>query len=171
MAGECPKNLTVTVMENNQSRPTIRPMRPRSVIWFEEPAVDFAEASLAAAKKAVEAGATLVFAGKTMPLLALYAGHSARQAVAQRPDKVFEDFENGYDKWKVEGDAFGREPAKGTLPQPTTRHRIRRQGPGQLVRRRRQLDRQTHQPAVHDQAQLHPLSHRRRSRIPTRRFG
>ena len=44
------------------------------------------------------------------------AGHSTR------PDIVFEDFENGYEKWKEEGTAFGREPAAGTLPvqQPVT---------------------------------------------------
>ena len=35
---------------------------------------------------------------------------------ARRPDIVFEDFEHGYDKWKVEGEAFGKEPAHGTLP-------------------------------------------------------
>ena len=54
--------------------------------------------------------------------MALYAGHCGGKPSHERPDKVFEDFENGYDKWKVEGDAFGREPAKGTLPnqQPVT---------------------------------------------------
>ncbi|SPE54913.1 hypothetical protein SBV1_1980004 [Verrucomicrobia bacterium] len=33
-----------------------------------------------------------------------------------RPDIVFEDFENGYGNWTVEGLAFGSEPAAGTLP-------------------------------------------------------
>ena len=33
-----------------------------------------------------------------------------------RPEIVFETFENGYGQWKVEGDAFGKEPAHGTLP-------------------------------------------------------
>jgi fructan beta-fructosidase len=32
------------------------------------------------------------------------------------PDVVFEEFEKGYEKWKVEGDAFGTAPANGTLP-------------------------------------------------------
>ncbi|HRY49347.1 MAG TPA: GH116 family glycosyl hydrolase [Candidatus Paceibacterota bacterium] len=35
---------------------------------------------------------------------------------ARRPDILFEDFENGYGKWTVQGEAFGREPASGTLP-------------------------------------------------------
>jgi len=35
---------------------------------------------------------------------------------AARPEVVFETFENGYGQWKVEGDAFGKEPAQGTLP-------------------------------------------------------
>jgi uncharacterized protein (DUF608 family) len=33
-----------------------------------------------------------------------------------RPEIIFETFENGYGEWKVEGDAFGAEPASGTLP-------------------------------------------------------
>ncbi|HLK55843.1 MAG TPA: GH116 family glycosyl hydrolase, partial [Chthonomonadaceae bacterium] len=33
-----------------------------------------------------------------------------------RPEILFEDFENGYGKWKAEGEAFGKEPASGTLP-------------------------------------------------------
>ncbi len=33
-----------------------------------------------------------------------------------RPEILFEDFENGYGKWTVEGKAFGPEPAAGTLP-------------------------------------------------------
>ena len=35
---------------------------------------------------------------------------------ARRPDILFDDFENGYAKWKVEGEAFGTAPATGTLP-------------------------------------------------------
>ncbi len=30
--------------------------------------------------------------------------------------EVFEDFENGYDRWTIEGNAFGSSPAAGTLP-------------------------------------------------------
>jgi non-lysosomal glucosylceramidase len=30
--------------------------------------------------------------------------------------EMFEDFENGYGNWTVEGEAFGKEPAAGTLP-------------------------------------------------------
>ena len=41
-----------------------------------------------------------------------------QKAVAQpkRADILFEDFEQGYGKWKAEGEAFGVEPASGTLP-------------------------------------------------------
>lgn len=35
---------------------------------------------------------------------------------AARPEIVFENFENGYGNWSVSGDAFGTEPAAGTLP-------------------------------------------------------
>ncbi len=33
-----------------------------------------------------------------------------------RPDLVFETFEDGYGSWRVDGEAFGTEPASGTLP-------------------------------------------------------
>ena len=62
-----------------------------------------------------------------MPLMEAYARYceaefSDSDRSPARPDVVFEDFENGYEKWKVEGTAFGSEPAAGTLPgqQPVT---------------------------------------------------
>ena len=116
MDDERPKNLTVTVMENNQPPAVSDADAATNVIWFEEPMIDLADSSLAAAKRAAEAGATVVFSGSTMPLLALYAGHPRNKSSKKRPDVVFEDFEHGYDKWKVEGDAFGTKPAEGTLP-------------------------------------------------------
>ncbi len=41
---------------------------------------------------------------------------AAAKTPAPRPEIVFETFENGYGKWTVEGEAFGKEPAAGTLP-------------------------------------------------------
>jgi non-lysosomal glucosylceramidase len=118
---ERPKSLTLAVMENNRVPAIAKDDAAKSVIWIEEPAADFPEASLAAAKRAVEAGATLVFAGKVMPLVAMFAAHIDKESKA-RPHEVFDDFEKGYDRWKAEGDAFGREPVPGTLPnqQPVT---------------------------------------------------
>ena len=90
-----------------------------TVIWLEEPAADLPAQALQAARQAVEAGATLVFAGKTSPLLKRYAEATGGKPLAQgtiRPDILFEDFEGGYGKWQVEGEAFGTEPARGTLP-------------------------------------------------------
>lgn len=40
----------------------------------------------------------------------------AKEGAAPRREIIFEPFENGYGLWKVEGEAFGTEPAKGTLP-------------------------------------------------------
>ena len=91
----------------------------QSVIWLEEPPAGLSESLLAAAKEAVESGATLAFSGSTLPLLAAYAAATKGRPLAEstiRPDVVFEDFEQGYGKWTVEGDAFGQEPAHGTLP-------------------------------------------------------
>ena len=95
------------------SRPT------ETVIWLEECPANLSMSSLLAARRLVEAGATLVFSGKTMPLVEAYARYcNADSSVVPkvRPDVVFEDFENGYKNWKVEGTAFGSEPAAGTLP-------------------------------------------------------
>ena len=66
-----------------------------------------------------EREALLIFSGRKMPLLSAYAtvtGGKPLDRAALRPDIVFEDFEHGYGRWKVEGEAFGREPAHGTLP-------------------------------------------------------
>ena len=54
-----------------------------------------------------------------MPLLEAYASWTGGKPVAEavaRPDILFEDFEHGYDNWTVQGEAFGKEPAHGTLP-------------------------------------------------------
>jgi len=67
----------------------------------------------------VKAGATLVFAGKDMPLIDAYASWSGGKPVGEvqhRPDILFEDFEGGFEKWEVEGSAFGKSPAHGALP-------------------------------------------------------
>ena len=72
-----------------------------------------------AARSLVESGATLVFSGKTMPLMEAYARYcdaDSSGASNSQPEIVFEDFENGYGKWKVEGTAFGSAAAAGTLP-------------------------------------------------------
>ncbi len=92
-----------------------------TIIWLEEAPADLSETFLRAARDAVQAGATLVFSGRAMPLLRAYAAASGGEPLAQaganpRPDILFEDFERGYENWKVEGDAFGKEPAHGTLP-------------------------------------------------------
>lgn len=111
MGGERPASLTVSALEGDKI-PTDK--SAKNVLWFEEPTIDFPETTLVALKKAVKDGATLVFSGKSMPLIALYAAHCGEKP-STRPDTVFEDFEKGYDRWKVEGDAFGAKPAAGTL--------------------------------------------------------
>ncbi|MGD0261267.1 MAG: GH116 family glycosyl hydrolase [Verrucomicrobiota bacterium] len=114
-----PKNLTVEVLGDPPPRADKLSDPTHTVIWLEEAGSDTPEPLLRAAQEAVQAGATLLFCGRTMPLLEAYASWTGGKPVAeavQRPDIVFEDFEHGYDKWKVEGEAFGKEPAHGTLP-------------------------------------------------------
>src|ERR1035437_7879358 len=114
-----PKSLTVEVLEKEPLRAGKLSDPTHAVIWLEEAGTDTPESLLRTAHEAVQAGATRLFSGKSMPLLEAYASWTGGKPVAevsQRPDILFEDFEHGYDKWKVEGEAFGKEPVHGTLP-------------------------------------------------------
>ena len=114
-----PKNLTIEVLEGQPPRADKLGDPTHSVFWLEEAGSDTSESLVRAAQAAVQAGATLLLSGKAMPLLEAYASWTGGKPVAEvtdRPDIVFEDFEHGYDKWKVTGEAFGKEPAQGTLP-------------------------------------------------------
>lgn len=114
-----PKDLNVRILAAAGSAAMDVKDAAHTVIWLEEAPQDLAPALLRGARDAVQAGATLLFSGRTQPLLAYYARVTGGKALMQssaRPDIVFEDFENGYGKWKVEGRAFGEKPARGTLP-------------------------------------------------------
>jgi uncharacterized protein (DUF608 family) len=114
-----PKNLTLEVFETKPWRADQVTEPADTVIWLEEPAAGMPEPFLRAAHDAAQAGATLLFAGRSMPLLEAYASWTGGKPVAevnQRPDILFDDFEHGYNNWTVEGEAFGKEPAHGTLP-------------------------------------------------------
>ncbi len=113
-----PKNLRLEVLAKEPLQADKLSDPAHTVIWLEEAGVDLAEPQVRALQAAVQAGATLLWSGKTMPLLAAYAAWTGGKPVAEahpRPDIVFEDFEHGYEKWQVVGEAFGKEPAHGTL--------------------------------------------------------
>ena len=114
-----PKKLTLMMLEAQPPHVDKLSDPAQTVIWLEEAAADTSEAILRAAQEAVQAGATLLLSGKSLQLLQAYASWTGGKPLAEahpRPDILFEDFEHGYDKWKVEGEAFGKEPAHGTLP-------------------------------------------------------
>ncbi|MHB8521702.1 MAG: GH116 family glycosyl hydrolase [Limisphaerales bacterium] len=114
-----PKNLTVELLDQHPVSASGLADPPHTVIWIEEAPADLSETILRPARDAVRAGATLVFSGKTLPLLQSYAqwtGGKPLEQAQSRPDILFEDFEQGYEKWTVEGKAFGDKPATGTLP-------------------------------------------------------
>jgi non-lysosomal glucosylceramidase len=114
-----PKNLAVEFLDGQPLRVDRLGDPAHTLIWLEEPSASTTEAWLSSARDAVRAGATLLFAGRTMPLLEAYASWTGGKPVAdvrERPDIVFEDFEHGYENWKVTGEAFGKEPVHGTLP-------------------------------------------------------
>ncbi len=113
-----PKHLSVDWLESLPSAEKLNETA-HTIVWLEEPSADTSAAFLRKAREAVQAGAALVFAGKSQPLLEAYASWTGGKPVAeasQRPDILFEDFERGYEKWKLEGEAFGQSPARGTLP-------------------------------------------------------
>ena len=114
--GERPERLTI---EDAQRLPLATPpAQPDDiVIWLEEAIQDFPSKTLQSTLDAVTAGATLIFSGKTLPLVQAYRQTpdlNGKQAASA--DVVFEDFEGGYDRWTVEGTAFGQKPMAGVLP-------------------------------------------------------
>jgi uncharacterized protein (DUF608 family) len=114
-----PENLKLEIIDRQPLTAGTLADPTRAVIWLEEAPADLSDGSLRAAREAVQAGATLLFSGRTMPLLRAYAAASGGKPLGQaspRPDILFEDFERGYADWKIEGTAFGKEPVRGTLP-------------------------------------------------------
>jgi uncharacterized protein (DUF608 family) len=113
-----PKNLKVEVIGGKPFSATVLSPSAQSIIWLEDAPADLDSAFLAGVKDAVEAGATLAFSGSHLPLLNGYATATDGKSTAEmtlRPDIVFEDFEGSYDKWTIEGTAFGLEPQHGAL--------------------------------------------------------
>jgi uncharacterized protein (DUF608 family) len=115
---ERPKSLTVASLDKLPEAAALTDA-PHTVIWLEDAPADLPEPHLRAAREAVRAGAVLVFSGKSLPLFQAFADatkNGETPLVNTAPDVLFTDFENGYEGWKVEGDAFGTKPAGGTLP-------------------------------------------------------
>jgi non-lysosomal glucosylceramidase len=114
-----PENLRIEVLDH-QNLVTRDAADPKDVMfWLDDTGIGNTGPLLRTALEIVRAGGILVFSGRTMPLLNAYATVTDGKPFDQtalRPDIVFEDFEHGYGKWTVEGEAFGREPAHGTLP-------------------------------------------------------
>jgi uncharacterized protein (DUF608 family) len=114
-----PDNLKIEVLDRQPLDVKNLPNPTHTILWLEDVPSDISLSFLRSARDAVLAGATLLFSGQTQPLLRAYAAVSGGKPLAQtspRPDILFEDFERGYENWKVEGAAFGKGPARGTLP-------------------------------------------------------
>ena len=114
-----PANLKLQILKEPQFGSENLSDASQTIIWLEEPPARVPEPFLRAARDAVKAGATLVFSGKTIPLLENYAIWTGGKPVGEassRADILFEDFEHGYENWTVEGEAFGKAPPHGTLP-------------------------------------------------------
>jgi len=98
--------------------PTTPSAGVKRIVWLENAPVELPPDALRAASEAATGGARLVMAGQDQPLLGLYADVTQGRPFDRasfRPDIKFEDFENGYGNWTVEGKAFGSKPAAGTL--------------------------------------------------------
>ena len=115
---DTPANLSVTILDQVPSPASLKGAPETTVLWLEDAAADLSEGFLRGLRDWVQAGATLVLSGRTMPLLRPYASASGGKPLAQatvRPAILFEDFERAYEKWQVTGEAFGKDPARGTL--------------------------------------------------------
>jgi uncharacterized protein (DUF608 family) len=114
---DMPEHLTVrSITDLHADQPD--PAAGAEIVWLEEPGTAVTGAMLETAGKIAQRGGTLVFSGRTMPLLEAYAqitGGKPLDRVTIQPDILFEDFEHGYENWTVEGKAFGQHPASGTL--------------------------------------------------------
>ncbi len=114
-----PQNLKVEVIGRSDFPAKNLSNPAQTVIWLEEAPADLPAPLLRSFRDAVQAGAVLVFSGKSMPLLNAYAAVTDGKSLSEsalHEDILFEDFEHGYGKWTVVGEAFGKEPAHGTLP-------------------------------------------------------
>ena len=111
-----PKNLVLAVMPNGVGPRLDAPPDAKNIVWLSDPETMPLHV-VEQIQKAVDAGATLVVSGGLVPLLHQYARYRQHRLAdhAVRADIVFEDFENGFDKWVVEGKAFGQKPASGAL--------------------------------------------------------
>lgn len=91
---------------------------PSNLIWLEDAGLDISAETLARVLQAVEQGAILLISGTKMPLLQHYGevtNGKPLDSANLKPDILFDDFEQGYANWTVEGAAFGVKPAAGTL--------------------------------------------------------
>jgi len=114
-----PKNLKLEILGDQGLEADKLSDPAHTVIWLEEAGVETPEGLMRAARAAVGAEATLLLSGKSLPLLAAYGSWTGGKPVAEanpRPDILFEDFEHGYGNWTITGEAFGKEPPQGTLP-------------------------------------------------------
>ncbi|HEV2437165.1 MAG TPA: GH116 family glycosyl-hydrolase [Verrucomicrobiae bacterium] len=114
-----PENLKINILDSRTLATRNVTDSKDVVIWLDDASTTITAPLLRMVFETTRAGGTLIFSGRTMPLLSAYAtvtGGKPLDRAALRPDVVFENFEHGYGKWTVEGEAFGREPARGTLP-------------------------------------------------------
>ena len=120
--GERPEQLAIDDVQRLPDAAQLPTGLDNTVIWLEEAPRDFSEQVLLRMKDAVTAGATLIFSGKTLPIVQSYreallqTGNHAKPAA----DLVYDDFEGGYAHWTVEGTAFGTGPVTGPLPSQQT---------------------------------------------------
>ncbi len=111
-----------------------------SVIWLEEAPADLSAQWLRQVRTAVTAGATLVFSGRSMPLIKSYAAVSGGKPLT--PGAVptrhhLRRFRERLRELAGGGNGVRASSGGGHAPRPAARQRLRRQGPGELVLRGR----------------------------------
>lgn len=105
-------SLPVTVMRFTVTNRTQAPQTVSLAGWLENPVClgSAEQGVLGQRRNRVEVGESLTLLHATAEPLP-----DAKPEI-KRADMVYETFEDGYGKWTIEGEAFGKEPARGTLP-------------------------------------------------------
>jgi hypothetical protein len=131
-----PEALRVQVLEQPPTPDKSLGDPAHTIVWIEEAPADLSSAWLKAARAAVEAGATLVFSGRSMPLLKSYAAVTGGRPLAQGNRTARHPVRRlraRVHQLAGRGNRLRGQASHGNTSPPAARERLRGQRPGQFV--------------------------------------
>ena len=118
-APDWPRGLRVEVLDQPPKSELKFDDPAHTLIWMEDAPAESCSGGAEAGSRRGDFGRDARLLGQEHAASEELCRGNRRQAAGgrrSRADLVFEDFENGYKNWRVEGAAFGPGPAAGTLP-------------------------------------------------------